>query len=182
MATTSTAPFPYKSAITDRLEAERNYSNGCMEYSHGRSLPPIDDETFGTWRMLEPLLAGIQVLAHEKGFDAAYSTIARLEFFWSVEDDDEYRGVAIFDSRGQLVVHVLHALLGYGGSGPTLSRQIMGLLGVSIEMLDDIQRAVWNQRPYKIVVSREKHDTIEGVDTPYPTLDVEPQWEWWRVR
>ena len=70
------------------------------------------------------------------------------------------------------------ALLGYGGSGPYLSEQILTLLGVSQEMFEEIQRATWD-RPYLIILSRQKREVIEGVDTAYPTLQVEDEWRWW---
>lgn len=182
MSNTSTAPFPYKNAYIDQLEATSDSYSGLMEFRGGKSLPSIKSDTYEAWRLLEPLLAGIQMVARDKGPEATYGTVARLEFVWDASGDEEFRGVAIFDVNGRLVVHAQHALLGYSGSGPLLSLQIMKQLGITEEMYDDIQRSVWDQRPYTVVISREKHDVIDGVDTAYPTLDVESQWNWWRVR
>ncbi len=182
MATTSTAPFPYKNAYTDRLQSRTDSYDGMAEYLQGHSLSPITSDTYDAWRMLEHILKGIEVVARDKGYEATYHTVARLEFFWDETGDQEQRGVAIFDTRGKLIVHALHALLGYSGSGPQLSQQIMMLLGISEHQFNEIQESVRNQRPYLVVVSREKHDVIDGVNTAYPTLDVESTWEWWRVR
>lgn len=62
------------------------------------------------------------------------------------------------------------------------SMQIMLHLGVSEEMFQDIQSALWDQRPYKVVLSRERHDIVdEDVEFVAPGSGILPSWEWWRV-
>lgn len=180
MAITSTAPFPHTSAYTDRRTPEMGYRSGHLEYQDGRSLRPMDGHTETIWRTLRLILMGIMEDARSRDWNADYSTPARMEFFW--DPKAEQRGVVIFDSQGRMIVHVLHALLGYGGSGPGLSENIMKTLGVTEEMIKDIQESVWSEQPYKLIVSRQLHEIIEGVNAAYPTLDVEPEWSWWRVR
>ena len=176
----SIAPFPYKMPYIDSIQPGYFSDVGYSCYWSGRALRPIDSDTHSAWPLLDIILTGIDQIAERDGWSAIFSTIARLEFVW--DEDQSLRGVAIFDSRGQLVVHVVHALLGYSGNGPTLSEQITTHLGVSPQMFEEIQCAVWNQRPYKVIVSRRKHGMIQGVDTDYPTLEVEPTWTWWRAR
>ncbi len=86
-----------------------------------------------------------------------------MEFFWDPQYDS--RGVTFFDDQGRLIVHVLHALLGYGGSGPMFSKQIMLHLGVSEEMFQDIQSALWDQRPYK----KAREIRLAGLPSFYTT-------------
>jgi hypothetical protein len=102
-----------------------------------------------------------------------------MEFFWDLDADT--RGVAFYDDRGRLIVHVLHSLLGYGGSGPMFSKQIMLHLGVSEEMFQAIQAALWDQRPYKVVLSRERHDAFDGVEVVQSGSGITSEWDWWRV-
>lgn len=178
MATPSTAPFPYRDARSTRLHIRQVPENvGFPYFEEEGSLPVIDTDTYTAWRRLELLFP--DATSVEPGH--AFSIPARMEFFWDLQSDS--RGVAFFDDRGRLIVHVLHALLGYGGSGPMFSKQIMLHLGVSEEMFQEIQAALWDQRPYKVVLSRERHDILDGdVEVVAPGSGILPNWEWWRVR
>lgn len=58
----------------------------------------------------------------------------------------EYRGAILYrnvaSSRPEPFVHVLHALLGYDGSGPGFSRAIMGHLGMQDTVFDRMNDSV----------------------------------------
>ena len=179
MASTSPAPFPYRDARSTHLHVRQMHEGiGNFPYFEEEgSLPVIDADTYSAWRRLELLFPDANTV--EPGHP--FGIPARMEFFWDPNFDS--RGVAFFDDKGHLIIHVLHALLGYGGSGPMSSKQIMLHLGVSEEMFQDIQSALWDQRPYKVVLSRERHDILdEDVEFVAPGAGILSDWEWWRVR
>ena len=148
---------------------------GFPYFEEEDSLPVIDTDTYSAWQRLELLFP--DATSVEPGH--AFGVPARMEFFWDLDADT--RGVAFYDDRGRLIVHVLHALLGYGGSGPMFSKQIMLHLGVSEEMFQAIQAALWDQRPYKVVLSRERHDAFDGVEVVQSGSGITSEWDWWRV-
>ncbi len=177
MAVSTTAPYPYDKPLlakTPYVVHDHQFT-----WQHLGTFPAITGPTDAAWKQIEIILTGIIELARHKSYEilTTYSTPARVELLWS-RDNRDFRGLVIFDSMGRLIVHVTNALLGYGGSGPYLSEQILTLLGVSNEMFEEIQQATWD-RPYLIILSRQKREVIEGVDTAYPTLQVEDEWRWW---
>lgn len=177
MAVSTTAPYPYdKPLLAKTAYVVHDHQ---FTWQHLGTFPAITGPTDAAWRQIEIILTGVIELARHKTYEISttYSTPARVELLWS-RDNRDFRGLVIFDSMGRLIVHVTNALLGYGGSGPYLSEQILTLLGVSQEMFEEIQRATWD-RPYLIILSRQKREVIEGVDTAYPTLQVEDEWQWW---
>lgn len=177
MDRTSTAPYPYQRPYMDNLEpAVREF--GFPHWSTYMSFPAIDDGTDTSWVRLEIILAGVTALAQQHGWNASFGLPARLEFTW--DNASDRRGVLIYDSRGQLIVHVVHALLGYSGSGPALSEQILSALGAQ-ELFAPMNQAA-RDRAYVLVASRQPHGTIQGVDTAIPGMDVEQTWTWWRAR
>lgn len=175
MGATFTEPYPYKNPLVDRLEPQNDTLAGYPLWQHSLSLKAITGVTHEAWNQFQTVANII-----ESGM-TPFGPIARLEFFWDHTEDT--RGVAIFDSSSNLVTHVVHALLGYEGSGPGLSEKIMERVGVPSEVFRAVQQSTWNSRPYMVVVSRQKHETIRGVDTPtYPTNEVGLNWSWWRAR
>lgn len=175
----SNAPYPYRLPSVDRLEPQRPLHDYALWQDY-RSLPAISSPTDRSWLICKVLLTGVVVLAGHEDPDS-FGLPARLEFF---RNDARYeRGVVIFDNQGRMIVHVVHALLGYGGSGPYLSEQILGFLGVPEETFHEIQQAVWQSDRYMVVVSRQQHGVIEGVDAAFFISNVEAEeWTWWRAR
>ena len=102
----SIAPFPYKMPYIDSIQPGYFSDVGYSCYWSGRALHPIVSDTHSAWPLLDIILTGIDQIANRDGWSAIFSAIARLEFVW--DEDQSLRGVAIFDSRGQLVVHVVH--------------------------------------------------------------------------
>jgi hypothetical protein len=180
MAVSTTAPYPY----TKPLLAKIPYvvADGHYVWEHRGTLPAITGPTDTAWTQIEIILTGISELAKRKTYACGegFSTPARVELLWC-GDNRDFRGLVIFDSQGRLIVHVTNALLGYSGSGSYLSKQILTLLGISKRMFEEIQYAVWNMS-YVVILTRQKHEVYEGVDTAYPTLEVEPEWRWWTAR
>lgn len=177
MAVSTTAPYPYSHPLLAKFTPEE-ISHQIVWQPHG-SLPAITGPTDAAWNQIEIILTGIAELARHKTYagSTGYSTPARVELLWS-RDNRDFRGLVIFDSQGRLIVHVTNALLGYGGSGPYLSEQILMLLGISKEMFEEIQVSVWD-KPYVVILTRQKHEVYGGVDAAYPTLEVENEWRWW---
>ena len=178
MVATSTAPYPYRRPLLAQYKLEIP-EFGSPKWENANSFPAIDDATDTAWQQAKIILAGVIALANEKPFagSSGFSLPARVELIWS-RGNPELRGLVVFDTQGRLIVHVENALLGYNGSGPSLSQQILSFLDVSPETFEEIQASAWN-RPYLIVLSRQRHEAHKGIDVAYPTLDVEPEWTWW---
>jgi hypothetical protein len=76
------------------------------------------------------------------------SQIGGLEFVKVYVPDvqKEVRGVILFDRANNPDIHVIHALLGYDGNGPGLSKHILGLLGLPDEaftQINDLAKATF---------------------------------------
>lgn len=180
MATTRSAPFPYYNARIDRLTeiSERGDGIRFPYYEADDSLPVIDDDTYSALRRIKVLFPDANSVEPDS---ADLGLAARLEFFR--DDRIGSRGVAIFNNEGLLIVHVLHALLGYNGSGPDLSRDIMAQLDVPRRMFDEIQNATWQNWPYLVVVSREQTEQLDRhTVVTVPGARLRDDWDWWRVR
>lgn len=177
MASPQSVPFPYREARTSHLTPHRHTDNvGFTYYEEESSLPVIEADRYAAWRRLELLFPD----AYSVEKDSPFGLPARMEFFWDEVEDT--RGVAFFDVQGRLIVHALHALLGYNGSGPRFSQQIMEHLGVSHETFEAIQAEVEQQRPYQIVLSREPHGFVDDIEVVTYMGGVTLDWEWWRTR
>lgn len=150
---------------------------GYTTWSPAGSFPAITDSSDASLKQVRAILAGVEALYMDTSNPRTevFGLPARVELFW-YRERQELRGLAIFDTEERLIVHVAHALLGYSGSGPILTREILKLLGVSKEMFEKLQRAAWDQN-YLIILSRERPAPYEGLDNPQ--LDVEPEWTWW---
>lgn len=147
-------------------------------------LGTFSQETDAAARICSLLLKGLDVDADaelaENG--VAESAIVRVELFWDPNSADQRRGAVFFDSTGQTVMHVMHALLGYNGSGPTLSKCLLRQLGVEQAMFDELNGRLQNQA-YYVILSREAtltHD--DGVEVAQRSGPVSDTWRWWRVR
>ncbi|MNQ66192.1 hypothetical protein D3C85_806780 [compost metagenome] len=70
--------------------------------------------------------------------------------------DQRDRGLVLFDDSNAPIVHILDALIGYQGSGPSLTWMILDSLGVPEWIFSEIQRKFWDVRstntPYYIIV------------------------------
>ena len=119
------------------------------------------------------LLRGIA--ATVKGDDDYYSwsavqPIGRIEIFCDDHTEGarhrlQDRGIVLFDVHNRPLVHVLHALIGYGGSGPSLTEAILREIGVDESIFDQIQEA---------------HAGIRSTNTPYYVVvqKVDDHWVW----
>ncbi len=178
MVATSTAPYPYHAPLLAKHKPVVP-EFGSPKWESHKSFPAIDTTTDQAWNQVKVILAGVIALAKDKPYAGSddYGQPARIELLWDRGNKD-LRGLVVFDNQGRLIVHVVNALLGYGGSGPYLTEQILTFLGVSQQMFGELQQASWD-RPYLLILSRQKHEVYEGVDSAYPTLDVESEWTWW---
>lgn len=160
-------------------------------------LPALNRSSHDDWHVLEALLteldsAGGMILGGVK-----IGPIARVEFIWKRDKSLEYRGAVLFDNNGEAIIHAMHALLGYVGSGPIFSRQIMTKLGVPVEMFNEINSSV---KPYEydtVVFSREARGVTIGRSTltdghqhtdyrpepvsTYPGAPVSSIWKVWKT-
>lgn len=80
-----------------------------------------------------------------------------MEFIW--QRGLNRQGVVLYDAGGTPLVHVVNALLGYQGSGPTLSRLIMTTFGVSDHDFHCINGAVANE-DYIVVLDRSAGEWV----------------------
>lgn len=114
--------------------------------------PAIDTDTYTAWEKFQAMYLHS---AMRGGRNEVLP--ARIEL---VGDNVRRRqGLILFREDGQAIVHVTNALIGYDGSGPTLTYRILQRLGVSMRDFDAIQKEVKASRaPYKVVISRENPD------------------------
>lgn len=153
---------------------------GSVVVSAATDVRPIEGDDYNSLRELEALLTQVN-----NGKHAFFARVARLEFIWDERPTAEHklRGCVLFDATGAVVVHVINALLGYDGNGPDLSRVITKALDIPDDLFAEMQEAVWNERPYVVVASRETPSHPEDgkpvVTHDEPLRDV---WNWWRAR
>lgn len=170
----NTATLPsYRDANIDRRKPA--VDQGYLVYH--TLLGSFDQSTDVAWSIVKHLIAGIDALVNPANiYKGEIGPLVRAEFFWG-EGLPQHRGVVLYDNKGRAVMHVVHALLGYSGSGPALSGQILKALGVPEEMFEEANNTVPHQ-DYVLVFSREQvsNDTAVLYGTPRET------WEWWRVR
>jgi len=174
MMTTSTAPFPYRDPYILNLEPHHSGLQTPLFFTE-RSLPPAVDFTFVVERQLEIRLTSIPSEIERHGWNAQFSLPARFEFV--VTNDAE--GMLLFDSLGHLIVHAPTAKLGYDGSGPSLSKNVMRILGVTEETINEIQAETRGKSKYVVIVSREKHVAQDGLEVAIRGHDVLDTWTWW---
>ena len=181
MIPTSTALYHYTKPRIDMLEPRKLEDGSYPLWEDDVSMRALTQDTYVAWRQLEPILARITgVLGTDQFTDSPpFSLPARIELI-RTQDHSNLQGLVLFDSQGQLIVHVVHALLGYEGSGTKISEQILGYLGVSEAMFREIQQNVQN-RPYLIILSRQKHELHEDVRVSNLTPEVEEEWRYWDV-
>lgn len=164
---------PYRDARINRSVPSQH---GGYPVYHS-ALGAFDQSTDVAWRIIKHILAGIEFLFNpENQYTNDLAQIVRAEFFWS-RNANGRRGVVLYDNQGRAVMHVIHALLGYGGSGPQLTWHILETLGVSQEMFNEANMSVVNEE-YVLVFSREEvsNDIVVLYGTPRDT------WEWWRAQ
>ncbi len=87
------------------------------------------------------------------------SMIMRVEFLHRKGDESQLglRGAVLYDGNEQPFVHLVNALLGYDGSGPTLSRKLLTqVLHMSTQQAEEINETVrvltTNSLPYVAIV------------------------------
>lgn len=184
-------PYSYRSPLVNRITPMREVYNSVVFESLG-SLPVIHGSTDRSWREAKIVLCGVMTLA-EQG-EGAFGIPARVELFHDASRWE--RGVAIFDDGGELIVHIMNAVITRSGlqdwypqlpryvaynSTTQLTYQVLRYLGISGEVFDEIRSAVERDNTYMVVVSRQRHETINGVEVASAGA-VEPEWEWWRIR
>lgn len=146
----------YPNFVTDRQAA--NY-DGVIEVNtlYGALWGYPDDST----AYFDALLKGIQHQKAESGVLQLDLDIARIEFVYRTHYDKglTLQGAILFDRQGQAILHFGHALLGYEGSGPSHSRDILRLLGLPAGIFGDINNEIARDvgRDKKYVVVVQKH-------------------------
>jgi hypothetical protein len=131
----------------------------------------IDSDTDSSENHVRRLLQGMKEVSTESGdvrMAARIRPIRRVEIFC---DDHtagaqhllQDRGLVMFDDTDEPVVHVLNALLGYSGSGPSLTQAILRELSIPDQIFIDIQHDLWDIRstdtPYYVIIqSAERED------------------------
>ena len=158
MANTSQTA-PYQSLLSKQITPI--LVDGTEHLQTRQSYPAIDNDTSASWQLVQPLIAGINLL-NEWNIDrrGGFAKPARIELYMGA-DSFRTRGLVIFDESDRLIVHVVNALVGYGGTGPQLSKQILSFLDVSPEIIDEIQAATSQEKgskPYNILLVRSGYD------------------------
>jgi hypothetical protein len=171
-------PYPHRKARIDLMSTPTAFSDEFYAKYYTK-LGCFSHETHVAGDLMEYPIPGIEQAASDH---SNIGHLVRAEFFWKHEPAGKPspRGVVLFDNRGAAIIHVVNALLGYGGSGPALSKRILDALGVPSELFEQANQAVESQ-DYVIVFSREQHGELFGVDSTISYAEP-AKWEWWRVR
>lgn len=120
------------------------------------------------------LLQGKKSTGTTSQFDPRVTPIRRVEIFCNEHTRSAYgylldRGLVLFDSTNRPVVHVFHALIGYDGSAPQLTKEILGMLAIPDVLFEEIQAEFKGIReldiPYYVAIQASGND-----DSPI--------WEW----
>lgn len=137
----------------------------------------IDDAPDLAEDHVQVLLQGTEGVSSPDGIvriDRRIGPIRRVEIF-----SDEHtaqaqhrlldKGLVLFDDSYKPIVHVFNALIGYEGSGPSLTKFILDQLSIPERIFDEIQRKFRGIRssdvPYYIVIQSTNNDDSLG-------------WEW----
>lgn len=176
---TSVAPYPYDAPY---VVEDDWYRRGEYASTISTELGTIEGSTDKNWRLLEPLLIGIDVLADREQAEHGYGTgrIVRVELIRRAKGrpyELVQQGAILIDQLGRKVCHVSNALIGYSGSGSMLTESILRQLGVSQEMFKEINRSVGVD--YHVVVTRQQTGEVEGVVTALPYTASLDYWGWW---
>lgn len=161
------APYSYRLARVNRMQprppafaADHSHYDTRFGDLTGRTTDRI-------WEVVRLLLAGIDHLED-------VPPISRVELF----SGRNRRGLMLFDNTGVALLHVPPALLGYSGSGPILSEQILTALGVTEEMFREACGAANYDHGYMVIFSREEIQEVNGVETALPRGEL-GEWTWW---
>lgn len=164
MTDTHTAPRPATQARVASMTPEKPAQLGAFA-TYGTPFLAINHyNTDRDEELMRYIIAGVDI-KHREGHPNVHP-ITRVEFFQNPEE--ELRGAVLFDNRGTALFHVVHALLGYGGSGPLLSRAICDELGIPSELFNEINTSLWGQNRYMVVISREQITELKGVMVALP--------------
>lgn len=128
----------------------------------------------------EIVLAGAKALADKQYGPESFGLPSRIELVSGMDGEDAAGGLFVFcpydDGIGEhLLLEVSNALLGYHGSGPNLTRQLLTFLDVPKGMIYAINRAVWHVNPYVVVITVRQYVTFSDHTKA-------PIWDWHRVR
>lgn len=193
----------YRTPYLRLLETRDGSKEGWHEFK--TQMPSIGTDTDQIWRLLEPLLIGIDIMylssdtADLERRNLRHAQIARAEFIWRWDEltRKEYRGAVLFDNHQQPLIHVSDALLGYEGNGPELSRNILCSLGVAEQMFREASASVPTHNYDSVVFSREaievdidpsidlRPDVVTCVRSPLGSIQARPYapvqdvWSWW---
>lgn len=140
---------------------------GCVDASPGRAEAEVEELLH---RITSDNLKGQR--------PALVRPIGRVEIFCDdhttgAQGRLQDRGLVLFDMREKPVVHVLHALIGYEGSGSSLTQAILRDVGVPerifLEIQDEFRGVRTSNIPYYIVIQSA------------PRGDGELDWGWHSV-
>ena len=170
-------PRAYRDAVIDALRP--TYRTGAPWPDYGARLGFFTEDAATAAFRARTMIMGIKYYTGRNGVNEDYGPVARVEAFW--RKGSQHHGLLMFDHTGQLVIQVVHALLGYSGSGSAASELILGELGIPSYLTERAGMEVQNS-DYVVVFSRQFHEEVEGIDAVIPYHDVVGRWEYWRVR
>lgn len=150
----STEPL-YGNYVNERCSSACEYG-GVIQTLFGT----VDAFTDDCSAFVDALIRGIRAQHDDLNARHRFSRwLVRVEFIrrWdTLRNQAELRGAVIFDQNDCPILHLPHALLGYGGAGAIHSQDVLRSLGVPASIFDEINRAVDGIRstnnPYVIIV------------------------------
>jgi hypothetical protein len=164
--------------IIQQMTPARRVDNRLLYQSPSSRMAITGDARTVKAQVLE-LLHEIEADVARRGSQASLGIPARLEFFREPRGN---QGLAIFDGRNNLIVHVVEALLGSEDDGAKLCVSIMEQLGVPPKMIEETLRDVHPTQTYYLMLTRLRSSDVNGVPVAGGTTEVDSEWRSRRVR
>jgi hypothetical protein len=136
--------------------------------------------TDSAWERAEAILTGIETLAQRRGDPMHRITRIELVLRDGYSRQRGRRGAVLFSPARGAELHCVHALAGYGGSGPMFTEQIFDVFGAA-EVFNQINTELAHQNSYHVIASREPTTVIDGVEASLPYVQPLAEWRWWRL-
>lgn len=163
------APYKMNEMLYKNHAEDRGLSSSSEIRRINTKLGCIDSDTDSSELHVKLLLRGIAETLRIEGHNPwpDIQPIGRIEII--CDDHTEAaryrrrdRGIVLFDLNGQPLIHVVNALVGYSGSGPSLTEAIFRELRIDHDIFDEIQQAYQGVRstniPCYVVIQSVRDD------------------------
>jgi hypothetical protein len=157
----TTGPYPYHADLSAGLNSAMA-EGGYLRYE--TKLGCFDGDTSKDWEQIEECLERLELANLLDGNRVGSGLVTRVELFRNYDQSGREfrRGLVAFNDQCEALFHAVNALIGYNGSGPILTRQILTTIGVPLEMFERANNEA-RSGSYTVVFSREQTEVYEGI-------------------